>query len=283
MTGEVARSVPPWRWIRALRDDGPRSLRFFCAMLTLNTWMNSEGCAWPTLRTWAKGSRMAIGTLCKQRDEAIKLGWLDVHAQGEARHGQGWRCATYHCTVPSAQNQSGEAVPRKSDTPSTIFARERCSTHGDTPSAVDKSQVCTRKVSQIDPEAVSKSGQAVSTRVTPIFQSELPIRTSNSDARARDPVDNSNGQTPSDINIASPKERSTGNGKAKPTRPRYSERTAVMELSAEAKQIGFRPIGRTEDVKAYAAALKSHKNRSPPKKVIARIMVSRPNARRRAT
>src|ERR1700675_5062495 len=89
----------PWTWMRVLRDQGPKSRDFICAMLTLHTWMDGDGFAFPSLRTWAVAARMAVGTLRKHLKAAVDDGWLggDV-CQGA---GNSWRRNTYRCAVPS--------------------------------------------------------------------------------------------------------------------------------------------------------------------------------------
>jgi len=96
----AAHAVMPWTWARVLRDQGPRSRDFLCAMLVLRTWMDENGFAYPSNRTWAKAARMSINTLRKHIQTAKDEGWLGVNERGGA--GQKWKLNTYRCAVPDA-------------------------------------------------------------------------------------------------------------------------------------------------------------------------------------
>jgi hypothetical protein len=85
--------------MRVLRDHGPGSRDFMCAMLTLHTWMDANGFAYPSLRTWAMGSRMAVNTLRKHLEAAVSGEWLGVDVRQST--GQAWKRNTYRCAVPS--------------------------------------------------------------------------------------------------------------------------------------------------------------------------------------
>jgi hypothetical protein len=87
----------PWTWMRVLRDEGPKNRDFLCAMLTLHTWMDVNGFAYPSLRTWAKGARMSTNTLTKHYKAALRDGWLGVEQHGG---GQAWRRNSYRAAVP---------------------------------------------------------------------------------------------------------------------------------------------------------------------------------------
>jgi hypothetical protein len=94
-----ARAVKPWTWARVLRDHGPRSRDFICAMLTLRTWMDDNGHAFPSLRTWAAATRMSVNTLTKHYRSALRDGWLGVEQNPEG--GQAWKRNCYRAAVPS--------------------------------------------------------------------------------------------------------------------------------------------------------------------------------------
>jgi hypothetical protein len=121
----------PWTWARVLRDQGPRSRDFLCAMLTLRTWMDENGFAYPSLRTWAKGARMAMATLRKHLRTAEADGWLGVDQQTGAR--QNWKLNTYRCAVPDTVE-----LTEKDETLAAALVSqfgdidERCVTHADT-------------------------------------------------------------------------------------------------------------------------------------------------------
>jgi hypothetical protein len=98
----MARPVVPWTWARVLRDHYPSrkgSRDFLCAMHTLRTWMDEDGFAYPSLRTWAIGARMSRNTLTKHFKAAVRDGWLGVTSE-QTERGKAWRLHTYRCAVP---------------------------------------------------------------------------------------------------------------------------------------------------------------------------------------
>ena len=94
-----ARAVKPWTWARMLRDHGPKSRDFICAMLILRTRMDDDGFAYPGLRLLAQESRMAINTLRKHLETAEAEGWLAI-IKDVYQPGQKPRVNTYRCAVP---------------------------------------------------------------------------------------------------------------------------------------------------------------------------------------
>ena len=95
----MARVVTPWTWMRAVREHAPRNRDFRCAMLTLHTFMDANGFAFPSLRTWAEASCMSVNTLRKHLQTAVERRWIVV----DQRHGRekGWAQNRYRCVVPS--------------------------------------------------------------------------------------------------------------------------------------------------------------------------------------
>jgi hypothetical protein len=200
----MPRAVMPWTWGRKLRDEGPRgqgSRDFIAAMHTLRTFTDDSGFAFPSLRVWADGARMAVNTLRKQIDLAVKLGWLSV--QQRAGSGRAWKKPIYRCAIPdgielsdkdemltdaliSVHGDIDEAVSPMADTPS----RQRVSPLSDTPSPASQTPPRSpiaegvsnggAKVCQPAPERVSKnregvsnSPEGVSPRVIPKSYSEV--------------------------------------------------------------------------------------------------------------
>jgi hypothetical protein len=67
------------------------------AMLTLRTWMDDTGYAFPGIRTWAKAARISPTTLLKQLELAVGLGWLGVEHWKKTK---AWRQNVYRAAVP---------------------------------------------------------------------------------------------------------------------------------------------------------------------------------------
>jgi hypothetical protein len=134
----------PWTWARILRDHGPKSRDFICAMLTLRTWMDENGFAYPGLRTWAAGARMAVNTLRKHLDAAVRGGWLGVEVSHSKSHHNIYRCAVppdvpltekdelLSLALSSQFGDIGDGVSTKSDTPAHS-SDVGVSTRSDTP------------------------------------------------------------------------------------------------------------------------------------------------------
>jgi hypothetical protein len=135
-------------------------------MHTLRTWMNDDGFAFPSLRTWAEGACMSVNTLTKHYKTALREGWLAVERKREGI-GQDWKRNSYRAAVPShivlperdaeladalasvfgdiedddqpstetdtLEGHHREAVSLHIDTPSTLNG-QTCITHADTPS-----------------------------------------------------------------------------------------------------------------------------------------------------
>ena len=132
---------PPWMlWMQALRDRGPRNGRALCALLVLASYMDDDGEAWPGMRTWAKGARMAINTLTKYRDAAVADGWL-TQARSSAAANAHMR---YRCRIPP---ETAKSVSPMSDTAVSTIPDTRVSAMSDT------------AVSSSAPECVNQGGQ----------------------------------------------------------------------------------------------------------------------------
>lgn len=95
---DMPRVVAPWTWKRALRDHGPDKHRFLLALFVLNTYMDRDGCAFPSQPTWARGARASTRTIQRYVSQAVQLGWLIRSNAG--RTGQGWNHNCYQCCVP---------------------------------------------------------------------------------------------------------------------------------------------------------------------------------------
>lgn len=94
----MPRPVAPWTWRRALRDYGPARPSFRLAMLTLGTWMNRDGEAFPSQDKWARGACMTVRSIQRHLAFATRTGWLGVALAG--RTGQGWRHNLYRAAIP---------------------------------------------------------------------------------------------------------------------------------------------------------------------------------------
>ena len=137
-----------------LRDQGPKSRDLLCALLTLHTFMDPNGFAYPSLRTWAKAARMSTNTLTKHYKAALRDGWLAVEVKPPV--GQAWRRNSYRAALPLTIQlpekdeilsdalisqygdiENDESCVTQSETPSA----SSCLTYADTPSgASDKSR-----------------------------------------------------------------------------------------------------------------------------------------------
>jgi hypothetical protein len=203
-----ARAVVPWSWARILRDHGPRSRDFRCAMLTLRTWMNDDGFAYPSLRTWAQGACMSVNTLTKHYKAALRDGWLGVERNPQG--GQSWKRNCYraavpvHIQLPEKDEQLSDALlsefgdinddgdgscVTQSDTPTPING-QTCVTQADTPSAQQHEAVSPiadtpssvaaknpgvltefgERCVKSAPEGVSKNGEGVSNYPPDVYQ-----------------------------------------------------------------------------------------------------------------
>jgi Helix-turn-helix domain len=67
-------------------------------LLTLRTFMDRDGYAYPSQETIAKGASVSEKTAQRKLDTARKLGWLHVETRG--RTGQGWKLHGYRCCIP---------------------------------------------------------------------------------------------------------------------------------------------------------------------------------------
>lgn len=94
----MPRAVSPWTWGKALRDHGPSDRDFLCAMLILRTYMDQDGFAYPSLRTWAGGARMSVNTLRKHVEAASTAGWINVESRAGQRRERVRH--VYRCTIP---------------------------------------------------------------------------------------------------------------------------------------------------------------------------------------
>jgi hypothetical protein len=185
-------------------------------MLCLRTWSDDSGYAFPSLRTWAKGARMAIGTLRKHIDTAVRLEWLGVEVWQQK--GKNWRQNVYRCSVPAhvelnAKDQAladllvaeygeiGEGVSTMDDTAKAenapAVSPRVIQQHPETLRESDAVSKGTDVLCQTTPLAVSKNlpavsngALAVSTRVTPKLLSQAleahnPPHTQGAAARPR--------------------------------------------------------------------------------------------------
>lgn len=138
LSSRRARAVVPWTWARILRDHGPKSRDFRCAMLTLRTWMDDDGFAYPNLRTWAAGACMSTNTLSKHYKAALRDGWLGVERNPQG--GQSWKRNSYRAAVP-ANVKLPEKDEQLSDVLISEFGdienheEESCVTQSETPTA----------------------------------------------------------------------------------------------------------------------------------------------------
>src|SRR5262245_15819838 len=94
----MTRRCSPAVWARALRDHGPPDAMMKLCLLTLKSWMNASGYAYPSQKSIAAGASVSEKTVQKALKRAHKAGWIDVEPRGLA--GQKWKLAAYTCCVP---------------------------------------------------------------------------------------------------------------------------------------------------------------------------------------
>jgi len=93
-----AKAVAVWTWRRALRDHGPRDALSLLLLLTLSTWMDRDGRAFPSQEKLAAGARMSIRTVRRKLAAAVDAGWLRIETENVG--GQNWRRNVYLAAVP---------------------------------------------------------------------------------------------------------------------------------------------------------------------------------------
>jgi hypothetical protein len=78
-------------------------------MMALMTYMDSQGFAYPSQRTWTNAARMSRNTLTKQIALARTLGWLGVEERGG---GQSWKQHVYRAAIPDdvVLDEKAEAI-----------------------------------------------------------------------------------------------------------------------------------------------------------------------------
>jgi hypothetical protein len=184
----AARAVKPWTWARVLRDTGPKSRDFICAMLILRTFMDDDGFAYPTLRTWAAASRMAVGTLRKHCKTALTEGWLGLGDNPDAG-GKAWKRHAYRAAVPAlikltekdmelsialiAACGKIDEIPERYASVTDALPSEAVSLHADTPSE-SQPPSC---VTYVDTPS-RQNGEAVSSHVDTPSAEARPFRQS---------------------------------------------------------------------------------------------------------
>lgn len=94
----MARAVPPWLWAVLLRDHGPRDATLRLCLLTLRTFMNGGGTAFPSQAAIAKAACVTEFTASKKLNRASELGWLGIHIAGH--NGKGWKRFSYTACIP---------------------------------------------------------------------------------------------------------------------------------------------------------------------------------------
>lgn len=157
----VARVVSPWTWAKALRDHGPKDRDFLCAMFTLRTYMDTVGFAYPSLRTWAAGTRMSVNTLRKHVSAAAASGWLSIESRAGQRRER--MRNVYRCTIPGFVELSATDEQ---------IAEALCSKHGELPESLSESH--TERLSE--PFEGPSKGLATSTPVSTISDTDSDHR-----------------------------------------------------------------------------------------------------------
>ncbi|MGC3982812.1 MAG: helix-turn-helix domain-containing protein [Steroidobacteraceae bacterium] len=94
----MARAVPPWLWAVMIRDHGPRDATLRLCLLTLRTFMDSNGSAFPSQATLAKAACVAEFTVQKKLKRASELQWLGIQVAGHT--GKGWKHYRYVACIP---------------------------------------------------------------------------------------------------------------------------------------------------------------------------------------
>jgi len=155
-------------------------------MLALSTWMDGDtGYAFPGIRTWAGGARMAVNTLRKHLKSAIEGGWLGVEVSHSKSHHNIYRCAVPLDIELSEKDEmlATALVAQFGDIEDGVSAHSDTRTNGDGVSTMSDTRTTsedpskTLRVSndgsvacQNDPLRVSKEGVRVSNgadRVSP--------------------------------------------------------------------------------------------------------------------
>ena len=95
------KAVKVWTWRRLLRDHAPAGAagRFVTTLLTLATWMDEDGFAFPNQSSIALGARISERTVRRHLADAERLGWLSIDSVNLG--GLGWRRHEYRATVPT--------------------------------------------------------------------------------------------------------------------------------------------------------------------------------------
>lgn len=100
----MARRLPRWHWIRAVRAHGPRVPAIRSVLYALSVRMDESGEAYPSQRTIAADTALSERTVRDALLEARRAVWLAV--VDHVRPGQAWRLSHYIACVPDSLNLS---------------------------------------------------------------------------------------------------------------------------------------------------------------------------------
>lgn len=90
-------------WCRLIRDHAPPDKGLMLALYVLATYMDHDGVARVSLRTWATASGIAVNTLQKHRQNAEQIGWIVVSSRACPQGGLIERSLNvYQAAVPKA-------------------------------------------------------------------------------------------------------------------------------------------------------------------------------------
>lgn len=98
----MARRLPPWHWLRVLRQHGPDQPTVHLTLYVLGTFMDRSGECWPSQAAIVQATRLSRATVQRAIATARSGQWLTVRPT--VRRGQGWRSNCYIACVPDSIN-----------------------------------------------------------------------------------------------------------------------------------------------------------------------------------
>ena len=109
----MARRLPRWHWIRAVRAHGPRVPAICSVLYALAVRMDESGEAYPSQRTIAADTALGERTVRDAILEARRAAWIAV--VDHVRPGQAWRRSHYIACIPDSLNLSEVDLGRDVD------------------------------------------------------------------------------------------------------------------------------------------------------------------------
>lgn len=128
----MARRLPAWLWIRAVRSHGPAVSSIRSVLMAMNLRMDKAGEAFPKAEQLAADTALNERTVREALLEARRLGWLAVVDRVEP--GRSWRRLHYFATVPGDVDlrELGAAIGTGADLPAIAQQLGECAdpSHG---------------------------------------------------------------------------------------------------------------------------------------------------------